>query len=268
MLYLPAVKKILALPAWTLLLLAGLAACDGASPDKPEPKEELENKTGGESHDEASPDKPGPEEEPENKNGGESQVGKNNGKNHEDNTNEVLPSEAGVIVGKVSHKSVKRSPTLVYIEEMPGRQFPAPGKAAICDQRNKEFQPAILPVLVGTTVDFLNDDDFDHNVNSPDGETFNLGNWGKGLKRSYTFERPGIYTLLCKLHPEMVGYVVVVKTTYFAIADNKGYFRFENVPSGTWKLKLWNDRLKPSLQEKAHEVTLDEGNGIRIEIKP
>ena len=77
------------------MLLAGLAACDGASPDKPEPKEELENKTGGESHDEASPDKPGPEEEPENKNGGESQVGKNNGKNHEDNTNEVLPSEAG-----------------------------------------------------------------------------------------------------------------------------------------------------------------------------
>ncbi|MBI4564376.1 MAG: hypothetical protein HY716_06755 [Planctomycetes bacterium] len=174
----------------------------------------------------------------------------------------------GGLKGTVKHPSVKKCPTLVYIEEIPGKEFKPPEKNPVMDQKDKVFVPRILPVLVGTTVDFVNSDDFEHNVFSPDGETYNLGNWGKGEKRSYTFKRPGAYVQLCKLHPEMVGYVVVLKTPYFAIADDNGNFRISDIPPGTWKAKVWNERLKPKQLDATYEVTLQKGAESEIEIKP
>lgn len=175
---------------------------------------------------------------------------------------------AGTVVGTVQHKSVQKFPTLVYIEEVGDRRFEPPAKPVQIDQKGKEFSPKVLPMIVGTTVEFLNSDAFEHNVNSPDNEKFDLGNWGLNQKCGYTFKHAGVYTLLCKLHPEMVGYAIVVKTPYFAMADDKGDFKLENVPAGTWKVKVWNERLKPKQLEAVFEATVEQGKDARIEVKP
>ncbi|MCI0526835.1 MAG: hypothetical protein L0Y56_05185, partial [Nitrospira sp.] len=86
---------------------------------------------------------------------------------------------------------------MVYIEEMPGKGFKPPATPVDMDQKGKVFIPYILPVLVGTTVNFLNSDGFDHNVFSPDGEKYDLGTWGKGEVRGFQFKKPGVYTQLC-----------------------------------------------------------------------
>lgn len=174
----------------------------------------------------------------------------------------------GTLVGTVNHKSVAKFPTVVYIDEMPDRKFDLPTEVLRLDQKNKEFLPKVAPMLVGTTVEFLNSDAFEHNVNSPDSEKFDLGNWGLNEKRSYTFKHAGVYTLLCKLHPEMVGYAVVVKTPYFAIANEKGEFRIPNVPAGKWKVKVWNERMKPKQTDATFEVIVEEGKDSKTEIKP
>lgn len=179
-----------------------------------------------------------------------------------------LKKGTGVLTGTVAHKSATKFPTAVWIESMDGRTFLLPPWTPRFDQKNKEFLPKVLPVLVGTTVEFLNSDGFEHNVNSPDSERFNLGNWGQNEKRTYTFTRTGVYTLLCSLHPEMVGYAVVVSTPYFAVADEKGEFRIPNVPAGKWKVRIWNERLKPKQLETAFEVTVEEGKVARFELKP
>lgn len=182
----------------------------------------------------------------------------------------TLPDEkgAGGVKGSVTHASVKKAQTLVYIDDMPGKKFDPPATNPVMDQRGKAFLPHVLPVVVGTTVEFLNSDDFEHNVFSPDGETYNLGNWGKGIKRPYTYKQPGVYVQLCKVHPEMAGYIVVVKTPYFALADEEGKFKIANVPAGTWKLKVWNERLKPKQLEASFEVKVEEGKESELEIKP
>lgn len=174
----------------------------------------------------------------------------------------------GTVKGAVKHPSVAKFPAVVYIEDMPGTEFKPPAQNPIVDQKGKVFIPRILPVLAGTTVDFLNSDDFEHNVFSPDGETYNLGNWGKGDKRSYTFKRPGVYVQLCKVHPEMVAYVVVLKTPYYGVAGEDGKFRIPNVPAGIWKLKVWNERLKPKQLQASWEVKVEEAKDSEIEIKP
>lgn len=174
----------------------------------------------------------------------------------------------GGVKGQIKHSSVKKYPMLVYVEEMPGKEFSPPAKNPVMDQKGKVFVPSVLPILVGTTVDFVNSDDFEHNVFSPDGETYNLGNWGKGQGRPYTFKRPGVYVQLCKVHPEMVAYVVVVKTPYFALADEEGKFRLAGVPAGTWKLKIWNEKLKPKQLDASFEAKIEEGKDAELEIKP
>ncbi len=155
---------------------------------------------------------------------------------------------AGEIAGKVNAKGVKNSAdAVIYIEKIPSKTFPAPEKHAVMNQKNLMFVPHVLPVLVGTTVDFLNSDNVLHNVFSPDqcAEKFNLGSWPKGKTKSYTFKSPGcVSTLLCNVHPEMEGYVVVVETPYFAVSGTDGSYSIKDVPPGKYTLKIWHEKLK------------------------
>lgn len=177
------------------------------------------------------------------------------------------PSEAETITGVVKNPWVAKFPVIVYIDEVPGITF-TPKNHPVMDQKGKEFIPRVLPVLVGSTVDFTNQDDIEHNVLSPDNEGYDLGNAGKGQVMSYTFKNPGVYAQLCRLHPEMVGYIVVVKTPYFTVTDPEGNFKIENVPPGQYKLKVWGERLKPTQLRKDFFATVESGKGASVEIQP
>src|SRR5215471_681216 len=127
---------------------------------------------------------------------------------------------AGDLHGKVACKGVRDSANaVVYLDAIPGKTFPAPSEHLKMDQANLLFQPKVLPVLVGTTVDFLNSDAVLHNVYSPDAcaEKFNLGTWPKGQIKSFEFKKECVATLLCKVHPEMEAFVVASPTPYFAV---------------------------------------------------
>ena len=90
----------------------------------------------------------------------------------------TAPLSAGDLHGKVACKGVRdSSDAVVYVAAVPGKTFAAPREHAKIDQLNLVFHPHVLPVLVGTTVDFLNSDAVLHNVFTPDAcaEKFNLG---------------------------------------------------------------------------------------------
>ncbi len=158
------------------------------------------------------------------------------------------PLRAGEITGKVQALGARdNADAVVYIDAIPGKTFPAPQKHADMNQKNLVFNPHVLPVLAGTTVDFLNSDDVLHNVYSPDAcaGKFNLGSWPKGQKRSYTFKDGGCRAvLLCNVHPEMEGWVVVVGTPYFAVSSKQGTYEIKDVPAGKYTLNVWHEKLK------------------------
>ena len=141
-----------------------------------------------------------------------------------------------------------------------GKTFPAPEKHPVMDQKGLQFQPHILIVQLGTTVDFLNSDTVQHNVFWPSvsGDKkagHNLGTWPKGDKRSFKFDKPGVVPLLCNVHPEMSGYVVVSPTPYFAKTDKSGEYKIENVPDGSYNVTAWHEGAKN--QSKPVTVTGD-----------
>jgi len=162
---------------------------------------------------------------------------------------------AGSISGKVSGVSGE---SVVYVDTIAGKTFPAPAQHVVADQKGLLFQPHILAVVVGTTVDFLNSDKVAHNVfwpsfttNGKKGPGHNLGTWPQGEKRSFKFDQPGVAALLCNVHPEMAGYIVVVPTTYFAVTDKSGEFKIENVPDGQYNVVAWHEGAKNSTKPVA-----------------
>jgi plastocyanin len=157
-----------------------------------------------------------------------------------------LIANAGTIGGKVSGVTGE---SVVYVEAPAGKTFPAPTQQPVIDQKGLMFEPHIVAVQAGTTVEFLNSDNVAHNVFWPSvgGNkklTHNLGTWPKGEKRPFKFDNPGVVPLLCNVHPEMSGYIVVSPTPYFAKTDKSGAYKIENVPDGSYTVTAWHEGAK------------------------
>jgi plastocyanin len=151
----------------------------------------------------------------------------------------AFAADEGVVTGSVTAKLAKQKEgVLVYLTGVPGT-YAAPKEHAVINQKDLVFVPRILPVLAGTTVDFLNSDTVRHNVFSPDGEKFNLGTWPKGETRPHVFTKPGVYTLLCNVHPEMEAFVVALENPFFAMSAKDGSFKIEHVPPGKFTLQTF-----------------------------
>jgi plastocyanin len=124
--------------------------------------------------------------------------------------------------------------------EAPGTALSTRPAKAVLDQRNLTFEPRVLVVRVGTTVDLPNNDRVFHNVFSfHDGKTFDLGLYPVGTLKRLTFDRPGLSRVFCNIHPGMAAYVMAVDTPYFAVSDGQGRFSMSSVPQGTYTYHAW-----------------------------
>ena len=163
-------------------------------------------------------------------------------------------SWAGEIKGKVTVHGLRSPENIaVYVDAIPGKTFSPPAQHVIEDQKKMTFIPHVLVVLQGTTVDFLNSDPVGHNVYWPSvgGNkklAHNMGTWPQGVKKSFTFNDLGVAPLLCNVHPEMSGYVVVAPTAYFAVTNKEGEFEIKDVPAGHYTLKTWSEEGKAASQ--------------------
>lgn len=169
--------------------------------------------------------------------------------------------EKGLIRGTISVSGV-RSPenVLVYLEEVPG-EWPPPEEPAAMDQVKLVFTPHVLPVVKGTAVRFLNSDPILHNVFWPKGKGYaarNLGTWGKGAAKTFKFDQPGEVVLLCNVHTEMEGHIVVLQNPFFAVVSEDGGYEIKDVPPGEYKLTTWYSNPK-KLRSKSVKVTVKAG---------
>lgn len=157
-----------------------------------------------------------------------------------------VASWAGDVEGKVTGM---KGHSVVYVDAVAGKTFPAPKDHPVMDQKGLMFAPHIMTVQQGATVDFLNSDTVQHNVfwtaiNGDKKAGHNLGTWPKGEKRSFTFEKPGVVPVLCNVHPEMAGYIVVSPTPYFAETDDSGGYKIKDVPDGSYAVVVWHEGAK------------------------
>jgi plastocyanin len=129
-------------------------------------------------------------------------------------------------------------------------------------QRGAMFSPHVLPVVVGTVVEWPNYDEILHNVFSmSDARPFDLDLYKAPVVKSVLFDKPGRVDVFCSIHSAMNCVVLVLENPYFASTDAKGRYAIPNVPPGKYQLKAWYQRLPADVKE----VTVPESGEVKVD---
>jgi plastocyanin len=144
---------------------------------------------------------------------------------------------------------------VVYIDGLKTTNAPATNVMEVTTmkvaQKSAVFSPHVLPVEVGTKVEWPNNDDIYHNVFSmSDTKQFDLGLYkGDPKEKAITFDEPGRVDVYCSIHANMHCIVLVLENPYFTSTDAHGRYAITNVPPGKYKLKAWHERLPADEKE-------------------
>jgi len=162
------------------------------------------------------------------------------------------PAQTGVVRGRVElgvagARMADLGPFVAYLdapEEGSRLDFAVPVAVPEMRQSGARFQPRLLVVTRGQRVALPNDDAIYHNVFSfSQPNAFDLGLYPQGESRSVVLRHPGVVRTYCSIHESMSGTILVAPSPWHAIADASGAFEIRGVPSGRYRLWVWNDRL-------------------------
>ncbi|MBL9114702.1 MAG: hypothetical protein JNJ83_06805 [Verrucomicrobiaceae bacterium] len=166
------------------------------------------------------------------------------------------------IVSKGGVMSLNPPLAVVYIEGVfPPAQKPDTRQII---QKDFMFTPALLPVRVGTKVEFPNLDDAYHNVFSfSPSKRFDLGRYRADERPIpfQVFDKPGIVSLRCDIHEHMRGIILVLDTPHFVVSEPSGQFRLTGVPAGSYRVKAWVNSRTTLVQD----VVLKPGKATRAD---
>ncbi len=156
---------------------------------------------------------------------------------------------------------------VISVQGTEGSQTSAPvGTLATMIQQGQRFRPFILPVQVGTTVEFPNRDPFRHHVYSfSDAKTFELKLFDSSENETMTFDRVGVVPLGCNIHDNMLAYVYVVGTPHFSQTDDTGNIAFEDLPAGNYTVSVWHPNQRSEVESV--EVTLSADGDLQLKFE-
>jgi plastocyanin len=173
----------------------------------------------------------------------------------------VLPQHYGVVnsTGVVAADPPR---AVVYLEG----DFPRPPAPATVQlaQKDLAFSPALLPIQVGTRVEFPNLDNTFHNIFSfSPTKRFDLGRYRPNDEPvpAQVFDAVGLVILRCEIHRHMRGLILVLDTPHFVVTDSEGRYRLTNLPAGTYRLKAWID----SQTTHTRSVQVEPGATLRVD---
>jgi plastocyanin len=172
----------------------------------------------------------------------------------------------GTMVGQILDRDNRpHKEAIVYVKDgLRPMKYPAQAAVTV-NQRDKTFQPRILPVLVGTKVSFKNSDMVLHNVYSRSRvKTFDLGAYAHDESKGTTFDEPGRVDVFCAIHTNMHAIVLVLDNPFFATTDARGQFEIRNVPVGAYTLQIWSERGE---EQVAHvDMGAERGGVVRAKL--
>jgi plastocyanin len=151
---------------------------------------------------------------------------------------------------------------VVFLDSPEAKRLAKPLPQTDMAQRQRRFVPDVLPVTVGTEVRFPNQDTVRHHVYSfSPAKKFELKLYAGTPANPVQFDQPGIVVLGCNIHDQMVGWVVVLETPYYALTGTAGNARLASVPPGAYRLRVWHSQLQVGAPAQEQPLTVAEGGG-------
>lgn len=146
---------------------------------------------------------------------------------------------------------------VIYAVPLTGTKATSRSHSATIDQINQQFVPYVTAIQVGTAVTFPNHDNIRHHVYSfSPAKKFELPLYAGIPAEPVLFDKEGIVTLGCNIHDWMLAYVVVVGTPYFEITREDGRTTLRSLPAGTYRVQLWQPRMREAADKLAQTVEL------------
>ena len=173
-----------------------------------------------------------------------------------------------------SSQEAKRNPNTDTIISLHPVSFAIEAKPqdepSLIIQENAAFIPHVTPVVVGSVVEFVNNDSFYHNVFSlTPGAKFNIGRRPTGdiyakeiPKTQWKVEGLGEIQLFCDIHSQMNAVILSLNTPYYTRVNEDGTFELSGLPEGTYELKGYN----PAFEVASQQVNLNGNNTIHIDL--
>ena len=155
---------------------------------------------------------------------------------------------------------------VITLEAQSSDAAPAPPQQAVMDQLNMAFVPDVLVVPVHSRVQFPNSDAISHQVYSFSGaKPFQLPLYRGKPYPPVVFDQPGVVTLGCNIHDNMLAYIVVTRAAHFGRTAADGRWTAANLPAGRYLLRLWHPLLNEG-RELTRDVTVEAAGGA-LEIR-
>ena len=160
--------------------------------------------------------------------------------------------------GKSLRPEEAQDAVVYFRPKQPPKIKPA-AKPYVMGTRHKQFVPRVLPIAVGSQVQFPNQDPILHNAFSTSKDNpFDVGLYGEGEGQTLAFTHVGYVRVYCNVHHSMIGHILVLDTPYFAQPDANGDFRLPGVPQVPGDLVIWHERATPWLRELTPEAKTSE----------
>jgi len=134
----------------------------------------------------------------------------------------------------------------------------AKGKKAsadvIVDNTKCLFVHHVTAVGPGDHVRVRNSDPVLHNTHGRLGKAtvFNLAlpNKDQMIDVTKRLTKPGVVRVLCDAHPHMMAWLIVHDSPYYAVTDDRGAFKIDGLPAGTYKVTMWHEGFRPKGVDK------------------
>jgi plastocyanin len=164
---------------------------------------------------------------------------------------------AADITGKVVDDQGNGIPqAVVFVQNPPSQAAPKTPPKATLDQVDKQFVPRLLPIAIGTEVQFPNHDQIHHHVYSFSRiKSFDLPLYKGEATPSVTFNQPGVVTVGCNIHDWMSATILIAPSQYFAVTDANGRFSLADLPAGSFSLVAWHERNRAKLADTAQQIS-------------
>lgn len=181
----------------------------------------------------------------------------------------TIPQRAALPSGAYAARTVTRpvprpgttADVVVFLRDVPAGG-PLPATKTTMVQRDESFEPRVVAITLGSSVEFPNADPFFHNVFSlSSGSSFDLGRYKRGDTRTRLFTHPGLVKVYCHVHSQMSASILVLDNGYFTRPSLNGAFSLDDVPAGTFRVSAWQERLG----ETVTSVTVKPGQTAHVE---
>ncbi len=141
------------------------------------------------------------------------------------------------------------------------------------------FVPHVSAVMAGMRARVRNSDPILHNTHglhaaparsagSGKPTVFNLAlpSPGQVIDVTRRLGKPGPIRVLCDAHPHMFAWVYVHDSPYFAVTGERGAYRIEALPPGTYRVSMWHEGFLPKGADKDGRPLYDEPRVVSREV--